>query len=105
MRTTVQTGGQTTDNNVRQQVLVFLALAALTGLELAVAHAGAATAARATALVGLAMAKVTLVLLFFMRLRLESLALRLAALVPLVVSPPLAVVLMLDAMFRMRGGR
>jgi caa(3)-type oxidase subunit IV len=102
MRTAVPAGG----GGVARPWLVFLALAAITALELAVAgqHGGAGQAARVTALVGLAMAKVTLILFFFMRLRLESRALQLVALVPVVVPPLFAVVLMLDAVFRVRGG-
>jgi len=81
----------------------FLALLALTGLELAVVRLPAAPetrAARVTALVGLAMLKATLVLAFFMELKGGSRGLRRIALLPIFIAPPVAVVFMLEAAYR-----
>ena len=83
----------------------FAALVAITLLELGVAHAGVGRPARITALAGLAMAKVATLLLVFMHLRREARALKLIALLPLVLAPAFAVVLMLDTAFRVTGGR
>jgi caa(3)-type oxidase subunit IV len=83
----------------------FLALVALTALELGAIRFDNERAARITALAALAMAKAGVLLFVFMDLRSESRMLKLLALVPLVVAPMLTVVLMLDAVFRVRGAR
>jgi len=84
-------------------VVTFVALAAITLLEVGVARADASGAARVTALAGLAMAKAAALLLVFMHLRVESRALRLIAFAPIVIAPVFAVVLMLDTVFRVVG--
>jgi caa(3)-type oxidase subunit IV len=90
-------------NGAGQHLVTFAALVALTALELGAARLGIDRAARIAALSGLAMAKAATLLLFFMHLRAESRALKLMAVIPLVVAPPFAIVLMLDAVFRVRG--
>lgn len=84
-------------------ILIFLGLAVLTGLELYTTGLTVDRAARITVLSGLAMVKGALVLLFFMHLRDEPRALKLTALVPLVISAGFAVVLALDTVARVRG--
>jgi heme/copper-type cytochrome/quinol oxidase subunit 4 len=86
-------------------VLPFLVLVALTALELGAIRFNIERAARVTALAGLAMAKAAVLLFVFMDLRSEARALKLLALVPMVLAPVLTVVLMLDAVFRVRAGR
>jgi caa(3)-type oxidase subunit IV len=88
-------------------LVAFVALAAITLLEVGIAlvHLDAGRAARVTALAGLAMAKAATLLLVFMHLRHEARALRLIAVVPVVLAPAFAVVLMLDTVFRVTGGR
>ena len=83
---------------------VFAALLALVALELVVVRLDAGRAERVTALCGLAMAKAALVLLGFMRLGSESRVVRVTALLPLLLAPGFAVVLMLEAAFRARLG-
>ena len=91
--------------DVLAYVLAFVALVLLTLLELGVVQLSGARAARVTALAGLAMAKVATLLLVFMHLRHEARALRLIAALPIVLAPGFAVALMLDAVFRVTGGR
>lgn len=79
----------------------FLALVALTALELGVIGLEVDRAARIAALCGLAMAKAATLLLFFMHLRTESRALKLIAATPMVLAPAFAIVLMADAVFRL----
>jgi caa(3)-type oxidase subunit IV len=85
----------------RPHLLVFAALVAMTALELGVLRLDVGRAARVTALCGLAMAKAAALLLFFMDLRAASRALRLTAALPLVIAPAFAIVLMIDAVFRL----
>lgn len=82
----------------------FAALVAITALELAVVQLPIERAARITALVGLGVTKVATVLMLFMNLRGEPRGLRLGMLLPLLLAPGFAVVLMLDAAFRARLG-
>jgi caa(3)-type oxidase subunit IV len=93
------------DRGLRRHLMVFVALVALTILELAVIELDVGRAARITALCGLAMAKAAALLLFFMQLWTESRALRLTAALPLVLAPGLTIVLMLDAIFRLGAAR
>jgi heme/copper-type cytochrome/quinol oxidase subunit 4 len=88
----------------RAAITAFLALLALTALELTVIHLDATRAARITDLAGLAMTKAAVVLMFFMNLRSESKPLRFTALLPLLVAPGFAVVLMLEAAYHARLG-
>jgi Prokaryotic Cytochrome C oxidase subunit IV len=81
-------------------VFALLALFALTALEVGVVDLPVDRAARVTALVGLSMTKVLLLLVAFMRIGREPRLVRFVALVPLVVGPGFAVVLMLEAAFR-----
>jgi caa(3)-type oxidase subunit IV len=85
-------------------VLVFLVLVTLTAMEVSLIGMDLTRAVRITALAGLAMAKGGALLLFFMHLRSESPALKLVAALPLVVAPAFAIVLMLDAVYRVAGG-
>jgi cytochrome c oxidase subunit IV len=85
-------------------LLAFAALLVLVALELAVIRADAARAERVTALAGLAMAKAALVLTAFMGVGRESRLVRAMALLPLLLAPGFAVVLMLEAAFRARHG-
>jgi caa(3)-type oxidase subunit IV len=90
----------------RALVPLFLALVLLTTLELGIAtRLDAERAIRITALCGLAIAKGTLLLWWVMHLGRQPLRLRLVVLTPLVFSAGLAVVLMLDAVVRLAGGR
>ena len=86
--------------------MAFAALVAITALELAVVQLPlpGERAARITALVGLGTTKVATLLMFFMNLRGEPRGLRLGVLLPLLLAPGFAVVLMLDAAFRARAG-
>jgi caa(3)-type oxidase subunit IV len=97
-----------TTNGPRQtwsDAVVYLVLVTFTAMELSLVHAGTDRALRVMALVGLAMAKGGAVLIYFMRLRSESALLRFVAAVPLVLAPAFAVVLMLDAVYRVAGAR
>jgi heme/copper-type cytochrome/quinol oxidase subunit 4 len=69
-------------------------------LELGVIRVDVGRAARITTLCGLAISKVAVLLLFFMQLRTESRALKVAVAVPLVLAPAFAIVLMLEAVHR-----
>jgi caa(3)-type oxidase subunit IV len=91
------------DDRHSQYVLVFLVLVTLTALEITVIGFEIGRAARITALVGLAMAKVAALLLFFMHLRSASRSFKLVAAVPLVLAPLVAIVLMMDAVYRAAG--
>jgi heme/copper-type cytochrome/quinol oxidase subunit 4 len=82
-------------------VLGFLGLVAVTVAELMVVGGGLAGAARVTALVGLLLAKVGLVLTLFLRARARRRDSRLA-LAALLLAAGYAVVLALEAAFRMR---
>jgi len=86
-------------------VVVYLALVSFTAMEISLVHLDVERALRIMALAGLAMAKGGAVLLFFMRLRLESPTLRFIAAVPIALAPMFAVVLMLDAVYRLVGAR
>ena len=86
-------------------VVVYLALVSFTAMEISLVHLDVERALRIMALAGLAMAKGGAVLLFFMRLRLESPTLRFVAAVPIALAPMFAVVLMLDAVYRLVGAR
>ena len=92
-------------NRNSQVVQVFLALVTLTALEITVIRFEISRAARITALVGLAMAKVGALLVYFLDLRSASRGFKLAAAVPLLLAPIVAVVLMIDAVHRAGGGR
>jgi caa(3)-type oxidase subunit IV len=85
----------------RQVVKVFVALLAITVVEVAVASSSAARGAIVVALVGLAVAKAALVGLFFMHLRQETPVLRWTALGPLVAPGIYGIVLVADAAWRM----
>jgi caa(3)-type oxidase subunit IV len=84
----------------RGPVGAWLALLVLTALEVGVVGLPVDRRVRVTALVGFAMTKALLVLAAFMGLRRQSRVARFAVLAPLVLAPALAVVLMLDAVFR-----
>jgi caa(3)-type oxidase subunit IV len=91
-------------NGPRQRwsdVVVYLALVTFTALEISLVRLDVERALRIMALVGLAMAKGGALLLFFMRLRVESATLRFVAAVPIALAPAFAVVLMLDAVYRL----
>jgi cytochrome c oxidase subunit IV len=88
----------------RTYAAAFAALLALTALELTVIGLDTGRAARITDLAGLAMTKAAVVLIFFMGLRAERRPLRFTALLPLLVAPGFAVVLMLEAAYRARLG-
>ncbi|HET6146465.1 MAG TPA: cytochrome C oxidase subunit IV family protein [Polyangia bacterium] len=86
-------------------VVVYLVLVSFTAMEISLVHLDVERALRIMALAGLAMAKGGAVLLFFMRLRVESATLRFIAAVPIALAPLFAVVLMLDAVYRLVGAR
>jgi caa(3)-type oxidase subunit IV len=86
-------------------LVVYLVLVTFTAMEIGLVHLDVDRALRIMALSGLAMAKAGAVLLFFMRLRLESATLRFIAAVPVILAPAFAVVLMLDAVYRLVGPR
>jgi caa(3)-type oxidase subunit IV len=83
-----------------QVVKVFVALLAMTLVEVAVATSSAGRGAVVTALVGLAVAKAALVGLFFMHLRQETPVLRWTALGPLLAPGVYGIVLAADAAWR-----
>lgn len=85
----------------RQVVKVFVALLAITAVEVAVASSSAARGAIVVALVGLAVAKAALVGLFFMHLGQETPVLRWTVLGPLVAPGIYGIVLVADAAWRM----
>jgi cytochrome c oxidase subunit IV len=85
---------------VARLVLALLFLLALTAMEVTVVGLPVDRAARITALVGLGMTKGLVLLTAFMRFGREPLALRAAVLIPLLLAPGFAVVLMLDTAFR-----
>ncbi len=84
----------------RQVAAVFLALVAMTGVELAVARAPAGRAAVMAGLAGLAVAKAALVGLFFMHLRHETPVLRWTVFGPLLAPALYGLVLAADAAWR-----
>jgi caa(3)-type oxidase subunit IV len=86
-------------------IVVYLVLVTFTAMEISLVHLDIERALRIMALAALAMAKGGAVLLFFMRLRVESPTLRFVAAVPIAVAPVFAVVLMLDAVYRLVGPR
>jgi cytochrome c oxidase subunit IV len=105
MRVTAAPGeGGRRQGGAGRTVAAFASLVALTALELGVFHLSGDRAARVTALAGLAMTKAAVVLAIFMDLRTSPRALKLAALLPLLLAPGFAVVLMLEAAFRARQG-
>ena len=85
-------------------LLLFAAVAALTGLELASTTLGASHETRVTALAGLAIAKAGLLLWYFMHLGRQPRWLRAAVLTPIVFAALAAVVLMLDTVGRLGRG-
>jgi caa(3)-type oxidase subunit IV len=93
------------DNRNSQYVLVFLALVTLTAIEITVIRFEISRAARITALAGLAMMKVGALSGYFMDLRSASRGFKLAAAVPLLLAPIVAVVLMMEAVHRVAGAR
>lgn len=86
-------------------LLLFVAVAALTALELGATTLAAARPTRATVLAGLAITKGALILWAFMGLRRQPRWLRAAVLTPVVFVAVVAVVLMVDAVARFGGGR
>jgi caa(3)-type oxidase subunit IV len=96
--------GRNETPGTKSYLIVFLALVTLTFMELSVVKLDVERAARIAALSGLAIAKAAAVLLFFMHLRSESRALKLIAVTPIVLAPVFAIILMMDAVFRVRGG-
>jgi cytochrome c oxidase subunit 4 len=92
-----------TTTGSRSSFIIFLALVALTALELHTTGLQVERAVRITALCGLAITKGALVLLFFMHLRDEPRALKLTVLVPIVMSVALVVVLALDTVARLKA--
>ena len=97
-----------TTNGPRQNwsdVVVYMVLVSFTAMEVSLVRLDVDRALRIMALAGLAMGKGGLLLIYFMRLRTESVVLRLAAAVPIAIAPIVAVVLMLDAVYRLVGPR
>lgn len=93
-------------NGTRQRwsdVAVYLVLVTFTAMEVSVVRLDLDRALRIVALVGLATAKAAALLIFFMRLRSESRTLKVLVSLPLVLAPAFAVVLMLDAVYRLAG--
>jgi caa(3)-type oxidase subunit IV len=86
-------------------VMVYLVLVTFTAMEISLVHLDVERALRIMALAALAMGKGGALLLFFMRLRAESATLRFIAAVPIAIAPLFAVVLMLDAVYRLVGPR
>jgi hypothetical protein len=88
--------------SARVPLMAYTLLVVLTALELVVIGLPVERAARITALVGLGATKAAVVLLGFMNLRGEPRVQRFALLLPLLLAPAYAVVLMLEAAFRAR---
>ena len=84
-------------------LLLFLAVASLTALELGATTLAVPRATRVTALAGLAIAKAALVLWHFMRLGRQPRWLRAAVLAPVVFAALAAVVVMVEAVARLGG--
>ena len=87
-----------------RSLLLFVAVAALTALELASTTMAAPRATRVTLLAGLAITKAAVILWAFMHLRRQPRWLRAAALGPLVFVAGAAVVLMIETIARIGGG-
>ena len=84
-------------------LLLFVAVGALTALELGATSLAAPRQTRVTILAGLAITKAGLVLWTFMRLGRQPRWLRAAVLAPIVFAGVAAVVLMLEAVARLGG--
>jgi len=85
----------------RQVLVVFVALGALTVLELGVIRMpGIARSAAIVALIGLAVAKAALISFFFMHLKDETRVLKLTVFGPLAAPAVYALVLMADSAWR-----
>ncbi len=97
-----------TTNGPRQSwsdIVVYLVLVSFTAMEVSLVRLDVERALRIMALAGLAMGKGGALLIYFMRLRTESATLRLVAAVPIAIAPLFAVVLMLEAVYRVVGPR
>ncbi|HEX9288496.1 MAG TPA: cytochrome C oxidase subunit IV family protein [Anaeromyxobacteraceae bacterium] len=94
--------GVSVRTNRREYLFVFLALAALTALELTVIRfPGIGRSSTIAALVVLAISKATLIGLFFMHLRYETRILKLTVLIPLLAPAGYALALIADATWRL----
>jgi caa(3)-type oxidase subunit IV len=98
------TGPAVSVRSAPRLLLLFVAVAALTGFEIASTTLAAPRAVRVTALAGLAIAKAGLVLWYFMHLGRQPGWLRAAVLAPIVFAVLAAVVVMLDTVARLGGG-
>ncbi len=86
----------------KQYLVIFVALAALTAIEVAVVYLpGIPKAPMVLALVGLAVTKAALVGLFYMHLRHETPVLKLTVAIPLLTPAVYAVVLIAEATWRL----
>jgi cytochrome c oxidase subunit IV len=101
-RTSERPGGTTRGDPLARGLMTFAVLLGLTALELAVIGLEVERAARVTALAGLAMTKAALVLWLFMRLKDEPLRLRATVVLPFLIAPGFAIVLMLETAFQAR---
>jgi hypothetical protein len=81
-------------------LLALIFMLGLTVLEVGVVGLPVDRAARITALIGLGMTKGLMLLTAFVRMGREPLILRAAVIVPLLLAPGFAIVLMLDTAFR-----
>ncbi len=87
--------------NRKEYFVIFIILAVLTALEVAVVKMPIPKTPMVVALVILAVTKAAFVALFFMHLRSEKRALRYTVAVPLLIPPIYAVVLIAESAWRM----
>ncbi|GAC1352161.1 MAG: hypothetical protein NVS3B20_04460 [Polyangiales bacterium] len=80
---------------------VFVVLVVLTAIELGVVYMPIPKKLIVTALIGLALAKAYTVAMYYMHLKAETKIMKLLVYVPLVAPPFYAIVLMLEAAFRL----
>jgi len=95
-----QSAARSRPRRLRQAAAIFLALGAITALELRVAELPVDSARRATALAGLLIGKAGLVMAFCLRAHLRRRSAPRLTAVALVMAAAFAVVLMLEAAFQ-----
>ena len=88
-------------SHVKEYLIIFVILAALTLLEVVLAQMGISKRLLAIALVGLALTKAAIVALYYMHLKSETKVLKLTVALPLAAPTIYAIVLMTEAAWRL----